>query len=153
MKTENLWQTFVMVMHYLTWMPAIIFMRNCSQPNFISFLIIIVGRIHPDNISHNNNLKMLNQIKIKKNASVQIIVSVKRASQNTSVVSLKTIPHGLWQSFITIASCNHIMRIISTYVSNTNKSDVSWRQQSLFLQLFKFHNQVRGIWKASSYFW
>ena len=28
---------------------------------------------------------------------------------------------GVWQSFVTIRSCNHLMRIISTYVDNTRK--------------------------------
>ena len=32
--------------------------------------------------------------------------------------------HGSWQSFVTIGSCNHLMRIISTYVSNTKKSEI-----------------------------
>ena len=29
--------------------------------------------------------------------------------------------HGFWESFVTIGSCNHLMRVISTYVGNTNK--------------------------------
>ena len=33
--------------------------------------------------------------------------------------------HGFWQSFVTIGSCNHLMRIISTYVGNTKKSEIS----------------------------
>ena len=33
--------------------------------------------------------------------------------------------HGFWQSFVTIGSCNHLMRIISTYVSNTKESEIS----------------------------
>ena len=32
---------------------------------------------------------------------------------------------GVWQSFVTIRSCNHLMRIISTYVDNTEKSEIS----------------------------
>ena len=32
---------------------------------------------------------------------------------------------GVWQSFVTIKSCNHLMRIISTYVDNTKKSEIS----------------------------
>ena len=32
---------------------------------------------------------------------------------------------GVWQSFVTIRSCNHLMRIISTYVDNTKKSEIS----------------------------
>ena len=32
---------------------------------------------------------------------------------------------GVWQSFVTIRSCNHIMRIISRYVDNTKKSEIS----------------------------
>ena len=31
---------------------------------------------------------------------------------------------GVWQSFVTIRSCNHLMRIISTYVDNTKKSEI-----------------------------
>ena len=31
---------------------------------------------------------------------------------------------GVWQSFVTIRSCNHLMRIISTYVDNTTKSEI-----------------------------
>ena len=33
--------------------------------------------------------------------------------------------HGFWQSFVTIGSCNHHIRIISTYVGNTKKSEIS----------------------------
>ena len=32
---------------------------------------------------------------------------------------------GVWQSFVTIRLCNHLMRIISTYVDNTKKSEIS----------------------------
>ena len=32
---------------------------------------------------------------------------------------------GVLQSFVTIRSCNHLMRIISTYVDNTKKSEIS----------------------------
>ena len=32
---------------------------------------------------------------------------------------------GVWQSFVTIRSCNHLMRIISMYVDNTKKSEIS----------------------------
>ena len=32
---------------------------------------------------------------------------------------------GAWQSFVTIGSCNHLMRIISTYVDNTKKSEIT----------------------------
>ena len=48
---------------------------------------------------------------------------------------------GVWQSFVTIKSCNHLMRIISTYVDNTKKSEISWRWQ-----LFKLgDNQLWGV--------
>ena len=33
--------------------------------------------------------------------------------------------NGFWQSFVTIGSCNHLMRIISTYVGSTKKSEIS----------------------------
>ena len=33
--------------------------------------------------------------------------------------------YGFWQSFVTIGSCNHLMRIISMYVGNTKKSEIS----------------------------
>ena len=32
---------------------------------------------------------------------------------------------GVWQSFLAIRSCNHLMRIISMYVDNTKKSEIS----------------------------
>ena len=32
---------------------------------------------------------------------------------------------GVWQSFVTIRSCNHLMRTISMYVDNTKKSEIS----------------------------
>ena len=32
---------------------------------------------------------------------------------------------GVWQSFVTIRSCNHLIRIISTFVDNTKKSEIS----------------------------
>ena len=48
---------------------------------------------------------------------------------------------GVWQSFVTIRSCNHLMKIISTYVDNTKKSEISWRWQ-----LFKLgDNQLWGV--------
>ena len=48
---------------------------------------------------------------------------------------------GVWQSFVTIRSCNHLMRIISTYVDNTKKSEISWRWQ-----LFKLgDNQLWSV--------
>ena len=37
---------------------------------------------------------------------------------------------GFWQSFVTIGSCNHLIRIISTYIGNTKKSEISWRCQT-----------------------
>ena len=37
--------------------------------------------------------------------------------------SLQSPSNGFCQSFITIGSCNHLMRIISTYVGNTKKSE------------------------------
>ena len=55
--------------------------------------------------------------------------------------------HGFWQSFVTIGSCNHLVRIISTYVGNTKKSEISWRWQ-----LFKLDNQLWGVKRTSSYF-
>ena len=42
-----------------------------------------------------------------------------------SVGPLYSLFHGFWQSFVTIGSCNHLMRIISTYVGNTKKSEIS----------------------------
>ena len=36
-----------------------------------------------------------------------------------------SLSNGFWQSFVTIGSCNHLMRIISTYVDNTKKSEIS----------------------------
>ena len=54
--------------------------------------------------------------------------------------------HGFWQSFVAIGSCNPLMRIISTYVGNTKKSEISWRWQ-----LFKLvHVQNFGRWQAVS---
>ena len=41
------------------------------------------------------------------------------------VNSLYSLFHGFWQSLATIGSCNHLMRIISTYVGNTKKSEIS----------------------------
>ena len=43
-------------------------------------------------------------------------------NEKTSNYSLSP---GVWQSFVTIRSCNHLMRIISTYVDNTKKSEIS----------------------------
>ena len=42
--------------------------------------------------------------------------------QSPSTYSLSP---GVWQSFVTIRSCNHLMRIISRYVDNTKKSEIS----------------------------
>ena len=44
--------------------------------------------------------------------------------RNTRSVNYSLSP-GVWQSFVTIRSCNHLMRIISTYVDNTKKSEIS----------------------------
>ena len=37
------------------------------------------------------------------------------------MVKAYSLSPGVWQSFVTIRSCNHLMRIISTYVDNTKK--------------------------------
>ena len=42
-----------------------------------------------------------------------------------TVWSAYSLFHGFWQSFVTIGLCNHLMRIISTYVGNTKKSEIS----------------------------
>ena len=41
------------------------------------------------------------------------------------IPSVYSLSPGVWQSFVTIRSCNHLMRIISTYVDNTKKSEIS----------------------------
>ena len=41
------------------------------------------------------------------------------------LVDTYSLSPGVWQSFVTIRSCNHLMRIISTYVDNTKKSEIS----------------------------
>ena len=43
---------------------------------------------------------------------------------NVNALSYSLSP-GVWQSFVTIRSCNHLMRIISTYVDNTKKNEIS----------------------------
>ena len=45
-------------------------------------------------------------------------------SMYSNILKLKSAPWTLAE-FFTIGLCNHLMRIISTYVSNTKKSDVS----------------------------
>ena len=68
---------------------------------------------------------------------------------------LKSIPW-LWQSFITLGSCNHLMRIISTYFSNRQRKVTSLETTiyvSSINELFKFHNQIRRVRKSSSYLW
>ena len=55
--------------------------------------------------------------------------------------------NGFWQSFVTIGSCNHLMRIISTYVGKTKKSEISWR-----CKLIKLDNQLWGVKRTLSYF-
>ena len=39
--------------------------------------------------------------------------------------AIYSLSNGFWQSFVTIGSRNHLMRIISTYVGNTKKSEIS----------------------------
>ena len=56
--------------------------------------------------------------------------------------------HGFWQSFVTIGSCNHLMRIISTYVGNTKKSEISMIIIQLFKQLFKLGIINYGVYKG-----
>ena len=41
------------------------------------------------------------------------------------VAGIYSLSPGVWQSFVKIRSCNHLMRIISTYVDNTKKSEIS----------------------------
>ena len=36
--------------------------------------------------------------------------------------------HGFWQSFVTIGSCNHLMRIIPTYVTSATQRKVRSRE-------------------------
>ena len=43
----------------------------------------------------------------------------------TSLVYFYSLSPAVWQSFVTIRSCNHLIRIISTYVDNTKKSEIS----------------------------
>ena len=50
------------------------------------------------------------------------LLQLKIVNDNTNMYSLF---HGFWQSFVTIRSYNHLMRIISTYVGNTKKSEIS----------------------------
>ena len=51
---------------------------------------------------------------------LEIRTRQKLSSQNNCSLS-----PGVWQSFVTIRSCNHLMRIISRYVDNTKKSEIS----------------------------
>ena len=55
--------------------------------------------------------------------------------------------HGFWQSFVTIGLCNHLMRVISTYVGNTKKSE-SREDADYSNARIKY-----GVQKDSSYFW
>ena len=48
-------------------------------------------------------------------------------------LSLKSIPWTL-PGFIAIGLCTHLLRIISTYVGNIKKSEVSWRRRFMFPQ-------------------
>ena len=52
--------------------------------------------------------------------------------------------HEFWQSFITIGSCSHLMRIISTYVGNT--------KSSRSLEDVKLDNQLWSVKRTLSYF-
>ena len=52
----------------------------------------------------------------------QILITLSGAPGDCNDYSLSP---GVWQSFVTIRSCNHLMRIISTYVDNTKKSEIS----------------------------
>ena len=48
-------------------------------------------------------------------------------TRNPSVINrvLYSPFHGCLQSFVTIGSCNHLMRIISRYVGSTKESEIS----------------------------
>ena len=48
-----------------------------------------------------------------------------RHSGKITICNTYNLSPGVWQSFVTIRSCNHLMRIISTYVDNTKKSEIS----------------------------
>ena len=73
--------------------------------------------------------KVVNEISGKKSCNSS---KLKASSQeervsygrNTSKIYYSLSP-GVWQSFVTIRSCNHLMRIISTYVNNTKKSEIA----------------------------
>ena len=83
---------------------------------------------------------------------VSALMSTRRPNgkRNNSTNSRNCSPfHGFWQSFVSIGSCNHLMRVISTYVGNTKKSEVTRR-----CRLFKRDNQLSNIGckKTWSYF-
>ena len=53
------------------------------------------------------------------------LIFTRSSYQNISDVFGKlSLFYGLWQSFVTIGSCNHLMRITSTYVGSTKKREV-----------------------------
>ena len=45
--------------------------------------------------------------------------------ESVANISDYSLSPGVWQSFVTIRLCNHLMKIISTYVDNTKKSEIS----------------------------
>ena len=53
-----------------------------------------------------------------------VAIYVNKTSILRNVLTYSLSP-GVWQSFVTIRSCNHLMRIIPTYVDNTKKSEIS----------------------------
>ena len=58
---------------------------------------------------------------VRKNMFCCLRISVSQEDPQDSY----SLSPGVWQSFVTIRSCNHLMRIISTYVDNTKKSEIS----------------------------
>ena len=64
----------------------------------------------------------------KSDYSLQMIISSMFYLRNQFKkfkISNYSLSAGVWQSFVTIRSYNHLMRIISRYVDNTKKSEIS----------------------------
>ena len=53
---------------------------------------------------------------------LRVLIPFKIFAKTSGILNtLYSLFHGFWQSFVTIGSCNHLMRIISRHVGNTKK--------------------------------
>ena len=72
-------------------------------------------------VNSTSGLSFSRKTKIPTYIQFNFAVWIQEISARETVIGLF---HGLWESFVTMGLCNHLMRIISTCVGNTKKSEI-----------------------------